>query len=96
MFVKADRITQRIKEAGKKLTLNRKLPNSDITPDEFKDFIKVVEIIVNDELTERGIARKWKASSQKSENLNNACSQATTKEPTNWLKTLMTKLRLWK
>lgn len=60
MFVKADRINHRIKEAAEKLTLNRKLPYSDITHDEFMDFIKVVQIVISDELTEKGVERKWK------------------------------------
>lgn len=61
LFVKADRIMERVKTASKKLTLNRKPPYSDISYDEFQDFLKVVEIIVNDELTEKGVERKWKA-----------------------------------
>ena len=61
MFVKADRIIDRMKKSAEKLTLNRKLPESDITQEEFKEFIKVVEIIVNDELTEKGVVRVWKA-----------------------------------
>lgn len=54
MFVKADRINQRIRQVSE-------LFNGDIEHDKFLDFIKTIEIIVNDELTEKGIERKWRA-----------------------------------
>lgn len=54
MFVKADRINQRIRKASE-------LINGDVSREMFLDFIKTVEIIVNDELTEKGVVRKWRA-----------------------------------
>ena len=96
MFVKADRINGRIKTASQKLVLNRQLPHSPIDYDDFEDFLKVIEVIINDELTEKGIERKWNKSYTKPESLNNAYSQGTTKKRMSWLKTLMMKLHIWK
>ena len=90
MFVKADRINERIQKAR---TL---LKGKVVTQETIDDFVKTVEIIVNDELTEKGVERKWTESSQKQENLNIVYLQDYTKEHTSWLKTLMMNLRLWK
>lgn len=54
MFVKADRINQRIRTASELL-------NGNVSREMFLDFVKTVEIIVNDELTEKGVVRKWRA-----------------------------------
>ena len=88
LYVRADRINERIRRASE-------LMSGDVPHEIFLDFIKTCEIIVNDELVKGG-SREWKKSLPKLENLNNACLQASTKEPTNWLKTLMMKLHLWK
>lgn len=61
MFVKADRIMERIKQTADILTKSRKLPYSDISYREFEDFIKTIDIIVNTELNDKGVQRQWKA-----------------------------------
>ena len=92
MFVKADRITQRVRKAGDVF----KRTHKNIPKDKIDDLIKTVEIIVNDELTEKGVERRWRDLSAKQENSKVVYLQDYTKEHTNWLKTLMTNLRLWK
>lgn len=59
MFVKADRITERIKKASQTLVLSRKLPYSPIDYQDFEDFLKTVEVIVTSELTEKGGVKRW-------------------------------------
>lgn len=92
MFVKADRITQRVRKAGDVF----KRMHKSIPKDKIDDFIKTVEIIVNDELTDKGVERRWRDLSAKQENSKVVYLQDYTKEHTSWLKTLMMKLRLWK
>ena len=58
LFAKRDRIVDRIYDASK-IFLNQVGEN--ITREEFKDFLISVRLIVNSELTEKGVERKWKA-----------------------------------
>lgn len=92
LHTKADRVNERIDLCAGRF-LNR---YPETNKESFKEFVKSMHIIVTTELNEKGVERKWKESSQKSENLNNVCLQATTKERMSLLKTLMTKLRQWK
>lgn len=57
MFVKADRIDERIDICAEKF-LNRY--GEKITKDNFQEFLKSVHIIVDTELNEKGVDRKWK------------------------------------
>lgn len=57
LFVKADRINERVEKVAQcvfheKQTISKK---------EFDDFIKSIHLIVDTELNERGVERKWKA-----------------------------------
>lgn len=54
MFVKADRINQRIDKIA------AMFKNEPLTQENFKDFIKSVHIIVDTELTDKGVKREWK------------------------------------
>lgn len=95
IFVKADRINERIdKLASIEMNRMKELEQEDVPKQEFFEFVKGIHIIVDTELNEKGVERKWKKSSQKQESLNNACLQGTMKEPMSWLKTLMMKLHL--
>ena len=53
MFVKADRIIDRVKKARKIITGN-------VTHETLDDFVKTIEVIVNSELTDKGVEKKWK------------------------------------
>lgn len=60
MFVKADRINQRVDDIAK-LFLNLGKNKKSISRDGFNDFVKSVHLIVDTELNEKGVERKWKA-----------------------------------
>lgn len=60
LFVKADRVNQRIDDITK-LFLGFEKNKKHISRDDFNDFIKSVHLIVDTELNEKGVDRKWRA-----------------------------------
>lgn len=59
LFVKADRINERI-EAMSKMFLGFEKNKKNVSREDFKDFIKTIHLIVDTELNEKGVERKWK------------------------------------
>ena len=59
LFVKADRVNQRIDDISK-LFLGFEKNKKSISRDDFNDFVKSVHLIVDTELNEKGVERKWK------------------------------------
>lgn len=59
LFVKADRVNERIDDMTK-LFLGFEKNKDGISHEEFKDFIRSVHLIINTELNEKGVERKWK------------------------------------
>ena len=54
MFVKGDRINLRVEDYAKMF-----LSQDTITQQDFKDFVKGVHIIIDTELNDKGVERKW-------------------------------------
>lgn len=69
LYVKQDRINKRIDDFSKYFLKLQKHNDKKITFDDFNDFIKSIHLIVNTELNEKGVERKWglKTSLQKSD-----------------------------
>ena len=59
LFVKADRINERIDEMAKML-LGFEKNTKNVSREDFKDFIKTIHLIVDTELNDKGVERKWK------------------------------------
>lgn len=55
MFVKGDRINQRIDDYAKMYASQDTITKADL-----KDLIKGIHIIIDTELNEKGVERKWK------------------------------------
>ena len=61
LYVKADRINDRVDAFGKQFLREQKSKeNERISIEDFMDFIKSIHLIVNTELNEKGVERKWK------------------------------------
>lgn len=61
IHVKADRINDRIDFFAKQFLREQKAKeNKNISKEDFKDFIQTMHLIVNSELNEKGVERKWK------------------------------------
>lgn len=71
LYVKQDRINKRIDDFSKYFLKLQKHNDKKITFDDFNDFIKSIHLIVNTELNEKGVERKWKTSLQKSDKQKN-------------------------
>ena len=71
LYVKQDRINKRIDDFSKYFLKLQKHNDKKITFDDFNDFVKSIHLIVNTELNEKGVERKWKTSLQKSDKQKN-------------------------
>lgn len=60
LFVKGDRINERVDDMAK-MFLNFEKNKKHISREDFTDFIKTIHLIVDTELNEKGVERKWKA-----------------------------------
>lgn len=58
LFVKADRVNERIDKFADYF-LNLEENKETITPDNFKEFVKSIHLIITTELNEKGVERKW-------------------------------------
>lgn len=60
LYVKQDRCLKRIDEFADHFLKLEKNANG-ISKEDFKDFVKSVQLILATELNEKGVERKWKA-----------------------------------
>lgn len=62
MFVKADRLNYRIDQmANIQLNEMEAWKRKSLSKKEFLDFVKTIHVIIDTELNEKGVERKWRA-----------------------------------
>lgn len=59
LLVKADRINQRVDDMAE-VFLNFEKNKVKIARNDFKDFLKTIHLIVDTELNNKGVERKWR------------------------------------
>ena len=59
LLVKGDRLNTRVEDFAKYF-LKTQEENEKITKDDFKDFVKSMHLIINTEMNERGVEKRWR------------------------------------